>query len=95
MAEVPRGHPKVAQRFNVRTRARETTSPEGTAELRVKTGFWPEFSRPFGTGLHLNLVPTLKRWATFGCPLGTSAISLRDSDGVGLPGVAQRLPANH
>jgi hypothetical protein len=30
---VPKGHSKIAQRFNVGTRHREQISPEGTAEI--------------------------------------------------------------
>ena len=73
VAEVPEGHPKIAQRFNVGTGARERTGPvpKGRPSRASKRVSCQSSTVPSGQDPLLNLVPTLKRWAILRCPFGT------------------------
>lgn len=69
---VPEGHLEIAQRFNVGSRAKVRTRPEGTVDA---AGRPLQLSRPCGTRSYRLANPALKRWAIAGCPSGTTPAS--------------------
>ena len=64
-AFVPKGHLRIARRFNAGSGRVEGQVPKGRPNRRLVS------SRPFGTGFFCGLIPALKRRAILRCPSGT------------------------
>src|SRR3989442_1521757 len=59
-------------------------SPEGTVEIPFQIRpVKRRVSRPFGTYARFSAIPTLKRWAIFRCPSGTTALGCPNPSGIG------------